>query len=192
MKAYPKNRKSKYDKQFKNKCRNLYSSGLSVNEVAKKMGCSGRSVSEWNSEKGINRTVSEGLKAKGCIPPSQKGKKRSIDTRRKISGNKNHFWKGGITVISKRLRMSQKMIDWRNKIFDRDKYTCQICGCIGRNDKGRPLNAHHLLIIVKYMANKFETIEDCFKYKLFWELDNGVTLCESCHKEIHRHQEILE
>lgn len=55
---------------------------------------------------------------------------------------------------------------WRKAIFERDNYTCQQCGkCGGR------LNAHH----IKEWKNFPE---------LRYALENGITLCATCHKKI--------
>lgn len=56
---------------------------------------------------------------------------------------------------------------WRRDVFSRDDYTCQCCGEVGRK-----LNAHH---IESYSRNK----------DLRTDINNGITLCESCHKEYH-------
>ena len=53
----------------------------------------------------------------------------------------------------------------RTKIFKRDDYTCQECGKIGNK-----LNAHHIKEIVNYP-------------ELILKINNGVTLCEECHKK---------
>lgn len=59
---------------------------------------------------------------------------------------------------------------WRNKVYKRDSYTCQCCG---RNkDISGHLNAHHLN---SYNWDKEHRVQ----------VDNGITLCESCHKEFH-------
>lgn len=56
---------------------------------------------------------------------------------------------------------------WRTVIYKRDNYTCAKCGAYGRR-----LNAHHI--------NSWNEHED----KRF-DLENGITLCESCHKNFH-------
>jgi len=58
--------------------------------------------------------------------------------------------------------------DWRKAVYIRDDYTCQKCGT-----KGGQLNAHH---IKSYIAHK----------DLRLSLENGVTLCISCHKAEHK------
>ena len=58
--------------------------------------------------------------------------------------------------------------NWRKAVFERDGYTCQICG-----QKGYELNAHHILHYSKHPD-------------LRYELSNGITLCEECHKKVHR------
>lgn len=65
-------------------------------------------------------------------------------------------------------RNTKEYADWRKKVFERDNYTCQVCKKIG----GR-LNAHHIKEYAKFP-------------ELRYEIDNGVTLCEECHKAVHR------
>lgn len=67
-------------------------------------------------------------------------------------------------------RKSRKYKEWRKSVFERDNYTCQICGKRGGN-----LNAHH---IKRYRNN----IEDRTN------TDNGITLCEKCHRELHKRE----
>ena len=57
---------------------------------------------------------------------------------------------------------------WRNAVFERDNYTCQVCGA-----RGVKVNAHHR----KQYA---------FFPELRYDPDNGVTLCVPCHKAVHR------
>jgi DNA-directed RNA polymerase subunit RPC12/RpoP len=65
-------------------------------------------------------------------------------------------------------RNTPEYIKWRNAVFERDGYICQVCG-----KKGGNLNAHH---IKSFAKNK----------KLRTVLSNGITLCEDCHKNLHK------
>lgn len=78
-------------------------------------------------------------------------------------GELAHNWRGGITPINKLLRASKDYDEWREKVFERDNYTCQICG-----KRGSRLNAHHIL--------NFSDHEN-----LRYDISNGITMCEECH-----------
>ena len=108
-------------------------------------------------------------------------------------GERGNTWKGGISPFHIVLRQCGLSRDWRNKIFQRDNYICQACG---KNDCN--LEAHHIkhfsTILNKFLTkyNQFSPIEDketllrlALKYKPFWNLNNGITLCEDCHKKEH-------
>ena len=56
---------------------------------------------------------------------------------------------------------------WRKAVFERDNYTCQMCF-----QRGGELQAHHLN---SWASNK----------ELRFDLDNGLTLCEECHTDLH-------
>ena len=58
--------------------------------------------------------------------------------------------------------------EWRAKVFERDGYKCQICGQIGGT-----LNAHHI--------KPYKDYPD-----LRHDVNNGVTLCKTCHKKVHK------
>jgi endogenous inhibitor of DNA gyrase (YacG/DUF329 family) len=57
--------------------------------------------------------------------------------------------------------------EWRNKVFERDNYTCQRCG-----KRQGDINAHHLNGYHWYKEGRTD-------------VNNGVTLCSCCHKEFH-------
>lgn len=87
----------------------------------------------------------------------------------KSNKGENHWnWKGGVSKTNHSIRNSSRMKDWRNFIFERDKYTCQKC-----NKVGGKLNAHH----IKYFSTH---------PNLRFEPDNGITLCKKCHINEHK------
>lgn len=87
-----------------------------------------------------------------------------------IKGKKHANWRGGKTRINKRIRNLKSSRDWREKVFKRDKYTCQICGAHSGNGHAVILHADH----IKPFA---------LCPKLRRTLKNGRTLCIDCHKK---------
>ena len=88
----------------------------------------------------------------------------------KRRSGKNHYkYNPNLTEEERQRRdmFNGEIKKWRNVIYKRDNYTCAKCGAYGRR-----LNAHHI--------NSWNEHED----KRF-DLENGITLCESCHKNFH-------
>lgn len=96
-----------------------------------------------------------------------------VDADKQIKASrcgKNHWnWKGGVSTENHRIRTSAAYRNWRTEVLSRDKYICQRCG-----KEGGKLNVHH---IKSFCANK----------ELRTSIDNGITLCEECHREVHKH-----
>ena len=93
-----------------------------------------------------------------------------------LRGAKNHRWKGGITGWQRKIRTSIEYKTWRRMVFDRDNYTCVMCG--NRSKKGNKvlLHADHI--------KPFALFPD-----LRTQLTNGRTLCYPCHKTTFSHHE---
>jgi hypothetical protein len=76
-------------------------------------------------------------------------------------------WKGGIKKDKDR-RKSLDMVNWRNNVFERDGYTCQIC-----NKVGGYIQPHHILMYSIFPQQRSN-------------INNGITLCLDCHKLLHK------
>jgi 5-methylcytosine-specific restriction endonuclease McrA len=105
---------------------------------------------------------------------AKKGKKDKLQTRLKKRdnnlGSKSHFWKGGLTGKNRLLRNSFESKEWRKQVYERDNYTCQICGI--RSGKG-----------IKVLLEA-DHIKPWFSHpELRFEISNGRTLCKSCHRK---------
>lgn len=110
---------------------------------------------------------------------SNRGRTCSIKCRIKynqksISGNKNYRWKNGKTKLNALQRSQMATRNWSRAIKIRDNFTCQDCGI--RSHKGLgysvKLHSHHIKSWSKFP-------------KLKYDLKNGITLCNSCHKKRH-------
>ncbi len=104
--------------------------------------------------------------------------------KERFKDKRNHpSWKGGITPLEKEIRNSNRYNQWRSDIFKKDNYTCQDCGIRSGNGKAVILNAHHNIkpFAFIFQSNDIKNIEDALNCDEFWDLNNGLTLCEDCH-----------
>lgn len=84
-------------------------------------------------------------------------------------------WIGYKTDESKIARKSSRYAEWRKTVFERDDYTCQMCG-----NRGGVLHPHHI--------KKFSSHPE-----LRYEPSNGVTLCAApCHRNTQGKEELFE
>lgn len=99
-------------------------------------------------------------------------------TKGVMKGEKHPNWKGGLTPLIMSIRNHKKSIEWREKIFKRDNYTCQVCG----GNKGGNLNAHHYTQVSDIIHTlKIKSIKQALETPILWRLSNGITLCNKCH-----------
>jgi 5-methylcytosine-specific restriction endonuclease McrA len=123
------------------------------------------------------RKNAESQKRNGFTRPML-GKKHTFESRQKMSqtrrerniphGEQCHSYKDGKCQERRGVRFSKEYKQWRYDVFLRDKFTCQKCG----DAKGGNLNAHHI-----------KPFAEC--PELRFEISNGITLCEDCHKQEH-------
>lgn len=131
---------------------------------------------------------------KGLQVSSKKGWHLSEETKRKISiarrkqkGINSPNWKGGLSSFRDLIETSTKYKEWRQNCFIRDNFTCQKCG-----QKGGDLNVHHkksFLRLVKEAIEYlplFKPFEAVIFYSPLWDLNNGITLCIKCHRNIYK------
>jgi hypothetical protein len=148
-----------------NKDRRLKSSKSHKGQIAWNKGISmliNNSLSLWRSKGGL--PWNKGLKGIHLSPNTEfkKGDKR-------INGSNNPNWKGGVSDTNKKIRKSKEYLYWVDSVYRRDKFICQECNI--KCQKGNII-AHHIKPFSRFPKIRFD-------------IDNGVTLCRSCHARIH-------
>lgn len=80
------------------------------------------------------------------------------------TGKNNPNWKGGTSQKEKVIKNSAEWRIWREAVFSRDNFTCQLCG-----KHGGKLHPDHIKPFSKFKELRFN-------------VDNGRTLCVPCHR----------
>ena len=79
------------------------------------------------------------------------------------SGENSSAWRGGVSAENEKARKSPEYKMWRKAVFERDRFTCVMCGI-----SGVKLHADHIKPFAYYKD-------------LRYDIDNGRTLCVPCH-----------
>ena len=94
---------------------------------------------------------------------------RNEQSRQRFLGENNPKWNVNLTDEEREQNnMDTKRKQWAKEVKEKDNYTCQCCG----SRKSGTLRSHHLYSYDKYIS-------------LRYVVENGVCLCEDCHKEFH-------
>lgn len=127
----------------------------------------------WNKGKGGTYKVKHPKQFKKGRIPWNKGKPHLVR-------EKNPNWKGGITPLVLQIRHHFKYRQWVSDIFMRDDYTCQMC-----LERGGNLEADHYPkpFSIIFKENDIKTLEEALDCEEFWSINNGRTLCVSCHNK---------
>lgn len=122
-------------------------------------------------------------------PSPMAGKRHTPETIEKLSGANSHLWRGGVSSESKLARTTPEYNEWRKEVYKKDNWSCQNCGikCLGykdgirRKESKKIIAAHHFIDFV----GDGNTPSD-------YDVDNGITVCKSCHRKIHNYLNMLE
>jgi len=109
---------------------------------------------------------------KGCEPNAGSFKKGQN------VGANNCNYVDGTSSVYKLIRRMPEYKQWRSNCFERDNWTCQTC-----NIRGVYLTVHHIKSFARIVRdNDLNTTQDGRECDELWDEENGVTLCEDCHK----------
>jgi hypothetical protein len=132
----------------------------------------------WNKGKRHRPETIEKMRAsqqnspkKGKSLEDQFGIEKAQEIRakqRNAHKNQRPNWKGGITPLNQKIRQSIEYKLWRDAVFMRDNYQC----VWGGKEHGDRLHADHIQLFSTHPELRFA-------------IDNGRTLCVSCHQKRH-------
>jgi len=117
---------------------------------------------KYNKTKKHKEKISRKLKGRH-VSPKTEFKKEHKHSEGMNKGENNPNWKGGISLINLRIRVSKEYRLWKKAVFERDNYTCIWCG------KKEFICADHIKSFSQFPELRFA-------------IDNGRTLCRDCHK----------
>jgi len=134
----------------------------------------GKGNPQWGKHTNLGRVFTE------------EHKKNISKNHHDVSGENNPMWgkRGelnpnfrGLTPLLDLIRRSSFYIKWRSLVLQRDKWICQTCGV-----SGELLEVHHKIRFLHLIEEgNIKTLEDAYKYKPLWDINNGVALCKKCH-----------
>jgi len=114
------------------------------------------------------RKLSKGTIGRNSLIKTMQTKEYRLKASKAKLGANNPMWNDNLTEDDRKDRNGKSINSrWVREVKRRDKHTCQCCGL-----SGVTVVAHHL--------NGYN-----WDVKNRYNIDNGVTLCEPCHKAFH-------
>lgn len=118
-----------------------------------------------------------------------KDPERKKEVTKKISNTLKKTLKGDYSEVPlhRSFRYTLEYRRWKNGVLERDNYTCQICGFESSKRKKKKLvQAHHIYFLYQILQDfNIKNLKEAKKNKILNDINNGKTLCISCHKKIH-------
>ena len=92
-----------------------------------------------------------------------------------------------LSLLKLRIRNTTEYLNWRIAILRRDNFRCQVCTASIKDNKGLRLEVHHAKTFDDICKeNNITTVKGALTCKEIWSLNNGISLCHGCHKNIER------
>jgi hypothetical protein len=124
----------------------------------------------------------EALKNASNIPDDVLSDSKGIDdpNNMKIFAPPSH-------LLKLKIRNTTEYLTWRLLILKRDNFRCQICLTSMKDNKSLRLEVHHAKTFNDICKeNNVSTVQQALDCKELWNLNNGVSICYSCHKDIEK------
>jgi hypothetical protein len=152
----------------------MYAAGVPLKDIAAEFSASKVAVLKYVDKMGVPRRNKKPVRVFGPINKKMTRAEFSRYMSAKWQGVELKEWKGYITNETSRKRVSLKASAewraWRSLVFRRDRAICAMCKR-SPEEHGEKLDPHHIQ-------------RKCERPDLVFEVDNGITLCRSCHMSI--------
>jgi hypothetical protein len=90
-------------------------------------------------------------------------------------------------LLKLKIRNTTKYLNWRLSILKRDNFTCKICHTSVKDNKSLRLEVHHAKTFNDICKeNNVSTVKQALECIELWDLNNGFSICYSCHKDIEK------
>jgi hypothetical protein len=90
-------------------------------------------------------------------------------------------------LLKLKIRNTTQYLNWRLSILKRDNFTCRICHDSVKDNKSLGLEVHHAKSFNDICKeNNVSTVEQALQCKELWNVNNGISICYGCHKDIER------
>lgn len=113
------------------------------------------------------------------------GRKHSEESKMKMRknqfGENNSNWQGGFSKIRTIFRNNSEYIKWFKTILKRDDYSCRDCGLKNLLQVHHEIRFGELLSMALNDSRKRTIEQIILQDSSFWDLYNGITLCQKCH-----------
>jgi hypothetical protein len=88
-------------------------------------------------------------------------------------------------LLKLQIRNTTKYLNWRVAVLKRDNFTCRLCHASVKDNKRLRLEVHHPKPFDEICNESMvSTIEQALRCDQLWDLNNGLTVCYRCHKNI--------
>ena len=106
-----------------------------------------------------------------------------------VIANTNHLFDNDTilspSLLKLRIRNTTEYLNWRIAILRRDNFRCQVCTASIKDNKGLRLEVHHAKTFDDICTeNNITSMKQACKE--IWSLDNGISLCYCCHKNMEK------
>ena len=91
------------------------------------------------------------------------------------------------SLLKMKVRNTTTYLNWRIAVLRRDTFKCRMCSASIKDSKGLRVEVHHAKSFNDICKeNNITTIKQALASKEIWSLDNGISLCYGCHKNLEK------